>query len=118
MTVDLNIPVREKILMIPSSPAVSSPEPSELQRHDVIAALWAEMLLSTLAPLFKIINLPSDDAISKFSLLFPPVFAINQLKSVGVKSGIFATWTNSRVAVVHLTIWQSSLKEVYVDFSN
>jgi hypothetical protein len=85
------MPVRENIFMIPSSPAVSNPEPSELQRHDVMAALCAAILRSTLAPLFKIMNLPSDDAISKFSLLFPPDFAISQLKSVGVKSGIFAT---------------------------
>lgn len=120
ITVDLNIPVREKILITPSSPAVSNPDPSELHRHDVIAALCAAMLRSTLAPLFKIIKRPSDDAISKFSLLFPPDLAMSQLKSVGMKSGIFATWTNSRLDVVHFTIWQSSLKETRhsVDFRN
>jgi hypothetical protein len=36
-------------------------------------------------------NRPSDDEISKFSLLLPLDFAISQLKSVGVKSGTFAT---------------------------
>jgi len=49
-------------------------------------------------------NRPSDDAISKLSLLFPPDLAINQFKSLGVKSGILATCTDSRLVVVHLTI--------------
>lgn len=116
-TVERSMPVREKILIMPSSPAVRRPVPSALHRHDVIAPLCAVTLRSTRAPLLRITKRPSADEISKFSLLRPPLdFAISQLKSVGVKSGIFATCTKSRLVVVHLTIWQSSLEDFFANY--
>lgn len=69
--------------MTPSSPAESKLEPSGLHRHEIIAPLCALTLRSTRAPLLRIIKRPSDDDISKFSVLFPPDFDISQLKSDG-----------------------------------
>jgi len=71
-TVDRNIPDRDQILITPSSPAVRRPAPSGLQRPELMAAPWAEMLRSTRALLFRITNLPSLLQISRLSLPLPP----------------------------------------------
>lgn len=134
MTVERSMPDRDQTFTTPSSPAVSRPAPSGLQRPVVMAVECAAMFRSTRADLFRIIKRPSLLVISNKSpalddpeLLPPPSFrvadeddpivldcrtCVSQCRSVGKKSsGSLATGTGSRVLTFHLYSWWSSLKQ-------